>query len=96
MTTKIARVLFICHPYVPTEHILWAQSMASPKWSIHHIVYILLSQVYKGNPVSKLCDVYSYGILLWEIITFQQPFANIICFLVPQKVMDGEVSATDK
>ena len=60
------------------------------------MIYTFLSQVYEGNPVSKLCDVYSYGILLWEVITFQQPFADSICFLVPQKVMDGEVSATDK
>ena len=63
---------------------------------IHRTIYPLISQVFKGTPVSKLCDVYSYGILLWEIVTYQQPFADCIPFLVPLKVMDGKVSATDK
>jgi len=43
-------------------------------------------------PVSKLCDVYSFGIFLWELITQQQPFSDVIPkFKVMAKVADGEV-----
>jgi len=57
------------------------------------VIFLLISQVFKGEPVSKLCDVYSFGILLWEIITYQLPFSGCLPFLVPGKVLEGEVSS---
>jgi len=42
--------------------------------------------------VSKSCDVYSYGILLWAIITHKVPFEDVLYYLVPPKVLEGEVS----
>ena len=42
--------------------------------------------------MSKLCDVYSFGIFLWELITQQQPFSDVKPkFKVMAKVGDGEV-----
>ena len=29
-----------------------------------------------GKPYNELCDVYSLGILFWEILTFERPFVN--------------------
>ena len=50
-------------------------------------------QMMQREPVSKLCDVYSYGIFLWELLTQQQPFADVFpSFMVMPKVLAGEVS----
>jgi len=45
----------------------------------------------RRDPVSKSCDVYSYGIFAWEIITQKKPFSDVIEFELPQKVAAGEV-----
>lgn len=58
------------------------------------LIFLLISQIFNREPVSKMCDVYSFGILLWEIVTYQRPFSNCLHFLVPMKVLEGEVSAT--
>ena len=51
-----------------------------------------LFQMMQKEPVSKLCDVYSYGIFLWELLTQQQPFADVFpSFMVMTKVLAGEV-----
>ena len=44
------------------------------------------------DPVSKLCDVYSYGIFVWELVTWKQPFSDVFPpFMVMTKVAAGEV-----
>lgn len=44
------------------------------------------------DPVSKLCDVYSFGIFVWELVTWKQPFADVFPpFMVMTKVAAGEV-----
>ena len=45
----------------------------------------------RREPVSKAADVYSYGILLWEIITQKVPFSWVNSYEVPAKVAAGEV-----
>ena len=45
----------------------------------------------RKEPLSKAADVYSYGILLWEIITQKAPFSDVNSYEVPAKVAAGEV-----
>jgi len=49
----------------------------------------------RRDPVSKACDIYSYGVLIWEILTQQQPFSHVKPkFLVVERVLHGEVGNT--
>ena len=53
---------------------------------------VLPLQVMKGEPVSLSADVFSYGMLLYEIFTHKLPFADTITDLVvSSKIMSGEV-----
>jgi len=49
-------------------------------------------QMMQRDPVSKLCDVYSFGIFVWELVTRKQPFSDVFPpFMVMTKVAAGEV-----
>ena len=41
--------------------------------------------------VSKRADVYSFGILLFEIVAHQIPYADVIPLMVPYLVLEGKV-----
>ena len=46
----------------------------------------------KGEPVSQSSDVFSYGMLLYEILTGEVPFADAKTdMVVINKLMSGEV-----
>lgn len=36
-----------------------------------------LSEVFEGSTYTEKCDVFSWGIILWEVISREQPFKNI-------------------
>ena len=55
------------------------------------ILFLLLPQMLRREKVSKSCDVYSYGVLLFEIATQQQPFPDVLPVLVPGMTMEGKV-----
>ena len=49
-------------------------------------------QMMKGEPVSQSSDIFSYGMLLYEILTGELPFADAKTdVVVSSKIMSGEV-----
>ena len=49
-------------------------------------------QLVKDEPVSLSCDVFSYGMLLYEIFAHQLPFTNVKSDVeVAGLIMKGEV-----
>ena len=49
----------------------------------------------KNEPVTKESDVYSYGVLLWELMTHKVPFSDLPGPAVMSKVLAGQVGLTD-
>ena len=45
--------------------------------------------------VSKSCDVYSYGVLLFEIATQQKPFHDVRPYEIPGMTVDGKVGGSE-
>ena len=45
--------------------------------------------------VSKSCDVYSYGVLLFEIVTEQVPFQGVLSFEIPSMTAEGKVGDSE-
>jgi len=43
-----------------------AKNLANPLW--------LAPEVMKGGEYTEKCDVYSFGIILWELLTLADPF----------------------
>ena len=50
-------------------------------------------QVLETKPISKQCDVYSYGIVVWELLTHKIPFEDVttIYEICKRVVEDKEV-----
>jgi serine/threonine protein kinase len=46
----------------------YTASIGSPRY--------MAPEVANGTPYNELCDVYSYSLLLWELLSLQKPFAN--------------------
>jgi len=49
----------------------------------------------QGGKVSKSCDVYLYGVLIFEIVTQQVPFPYVPPFMAGVMVMDGKVGVSE-
>ena len=56
------------------------------------IIMLILFQVLNHDPVSLSSDVYSYGMLLFEILTREIPFAGISDTDAMKRIQRGEVS----
>jgi len=46
----------------------------------------------RREEVSKFCDVYSYGVLVFEIATQEIPFPDVLPIMVPAMIVEGKVS----
>ena len=42
-----------------------------------YMFFFLLQKVLENKPTSKQCDVYSYGIVVWELLTHKIPFEDV-------------------
>ena len=51
-----------------------------------------LPQMLQRKEVSKSCDVYSYGALLFEMATQEKPFHDVLPYEIPRLTVDGKVS----
>ncbi|KAN0042573.1 hypothetical protein ACTA71_011381 [Dictyostelium dimigraforme] len=47
-------------------------------------------ELFKGNGYDETCDVYAFGIVLWEIIARKEPYENINSWSIPVMVAKGE------
>eukprot|EP01125_Pyxidicula_operculata_P008821 TRINITY_DN2925_c0_g5_i2.p1 TRINITY_DN2925_c0_g5~~TRINITY_DN2925_c0_g5_i2.p1 ORF type:complete len:1202 (-),score=224.82 TRINITY_DN2925_c0_g5_i2:74-3679(-) len=47
-------------------------------------------EVFEGKKYSEKADIYSLGMILWELVTRQQPFADKSSFAIPISVIKGE------
>jgi len=45
----------------------------------------------RREEVSKFCDVYSYGVLVFEIATQELPFPDVLPIMVPAMIVEGKV-----
>ena len=50
-----------------------------------------LFQMLRRETVSKKADVYSYGIIAWEIIAQKVPFSEVEPFFIPIAIANGQV-----
>ena len=50
-----------------------------------------IPQMLRREKVSKSCDVYSYGVLVFEIATQEVPFPDVLPIVAAVMTMDGKV-----
>ena len=57
-------------------------------------VSLFYAKVLDNKPISKQCDVYSYGIVVWELLTHKIPFEDTVTYHELHKVVvkDKKVS----
>ena len=56
-------------------------------------MFSLVQKVLENKPISKQCDVYSYGIVVWELLTHKIPFEDATLPQICKRVaVDKEVS----
>ena len=65
-----------------------------PQHNIQHEITSLLAifQVLNEEPYSLKCDVFSFGMLLYELIFCKEPFSDIPAMEAAAKIRNGEVS----
>ena len=51
-----------------------------------------LWQVLNEEPYSLYCDVFSYGMILYELLTFKEPFSDFSTMEAGARIRNGEVS----
>lgn len=52
-----------------------------------------IAEVFEGSTYTEKCDVFSWGIILWEVISREQPFKNIeLAFGIMWSVHKGKTN----
>ena len=57
-----------------------------------HFVVTHVCQVIEGKEYSKECDVFSYGTVLWELVTHEVPFEGQHHLDIQKSIVEGKVS----
>lgn len=47
-------------------------------------------EVFDGRRYNEKADVYSFGVILWELCTREVPFSNLSSFAIPVLVIKGK------
>lgn len=58
---------------------------------LFYSLFLLLHQVIKQERVTAACDVFSYSVVLWEILTSEVPFKGLEGLQVAWHIVNGEV-----
>lgn len=53
--------------------------------------YTTLVQIMQQEKTTRYCDVFSYGMVLWELLNYKQPFAELSDSDVRQNVLNRKV-----
>ena len=53
------------------------ENVANNKKEVYGIIPYIAPEVFEGQAFTPASDIYSFGIIMWEIATGQVPFANI-------------------
>lgn len=83
------------HSLVPTAG--WLQRYSNILFSnkLYSIVlcsdYTTLAQIMQQEKTTRYCDVFSYGMVLWELLNYKQPFAELSDLDVRQNVLNRKV-----
>ncbi len=65
-----------------TETFLLTQDSGSPRY--------MAPEVFKGTPYNEKADVYSFGLIFWQILTLVQPFNSYDIQKMNSKVYRGK------
>jgi serine/threonine protein kinase len=58
---------------------------------IYGVIPYIAPEIFKGSAFSKESDVYSFGMIMWELTTGCKPFANVEHdHILIYKIIDGE------
>ena len=63
--------------------------------NVFQIIRPFLLQMLRREEVSKSCDVYSYGVLVFEIVTQQVPFPDVLPIVAAVMTMEGQVGHSE-
>jgi len=92
VNSKTTKNTTVVDPQFFSPELYYSTEILSLDNTITNNLFTSSFRMMQREPLSKLCDVYSYGIFLWELLTQQQPFADVFpSFMVMTKVLAGEV-----
>jgi len=57
-------------------------NLGAPAW--------IAPEVLMNSKYTEKADIYSFGIVMWELLTSEEPFADIEKWLIPQASLDGK------
>lgn len=43
-------------------------------------------EIFRGEPYTEAVDIYSYGVVLWELFCFEKPYKDLDCVELPYLV----------